>query len=451
MKKFFSRCFLLVLVSFFSFTFLHSAYAQEDFLFERLPLASASATGYDQNVPFSEATHQLVSLNPFLFTKPLQSELLFATNDNDTYTVVHDKEWSHLSGGTTWVGYLKEQGKAYRVFITKAKGGAVSGSIKTPAGTYRLRQGTEGIWLIDEKALDLTPAPFGEDGLQMPAERGFENAAPESSSDDAAPDDTIVDIMVLYSPGLASSYPDSALTARLDLLLAITNQAYVDSGISMYLRMVHSEEIAYSETGFNSQALQDLTDGNGVFSGVAAMRNTYGADLVSFIRPYHQPTNGGCGSAWVITGTGRDDLGFSVISDGDDSAGSNFFCSNYTWSHELGHNMGCAHDRANAGIPGIYTYSYGYGFPGFSGTIMSYINPEVPYFSNPDLILCDDGNPGNGNPDPCGVDESDQLNGANNALTHNNTRPGTSAFRATVVPLQKVNIAPFVFPLLFDP
>jgi len=35
----------------------------------------------------------------------------------------------------------------------------------------------------------------------------------------------------------------------------------------------------------------------------------------------------------------------------------------YTFGHELGHNMGLMHDRANSSFPGAYPYAYGHQEP----------------------------------------------------------------------------------------
>ncbi|MBL8747112.1 MAG: hypothetical protein JNK58_12250, partial [Phycisphaerae bacterium] len=63
-------------------------------------------------------------------------------------------------------------------------------------------------------------------------------------------------------------------------------------------------------------------------------------------------------------------------------------CGNYVYAHELGHNMGCAHDRNNAG-GASHPFAYGYRTPGNSyRTVMAY-SPGVwsPYFSNPNVIF----------------------------------------------------------------
>src|SRR4030095_17019931 len=64
-----------------------------------------------------------------------------------------------------------------------------------------------------------------------------------------------------------------------------------------------------------------------------------------------------------------------------------FAVGNYTFAHELGHNMGCAHDRQNSSGHGAFAYSYGYRFTGNDNTlyrtVMSYApGTRIPYFSN---------------------------------------------------------------------
>jgi hypothetical protein len=65
-------------------------------------------------------------------------------------------------------------------------------------------------------------------------------------------------------------------------------------------------------------------------------------------------------------------------------------------AHELGHNMGSAHDRRNASGPASQLFSFGYQFKGRSNEIWHTImavtrDREIPFFSNPQLTF--DGKP----------------------------------------------------------
>ena len=63
-----------------------------------------------------------------------------------------------------------------------------------------------------------------------------------------------------------------------------------------------------------------------------------------------------------------------------------------TFAHELGHNLGMAHDIANAGTGQEVAYAHGYSCGG-SGTVMSYTWPKLLQFSDPDVL---------NNGEPCG-------------------------------------------------
>ena len=81
---------------------------------------------------------------------------------------------------------------------------------------------------------------------------------------------------------------------------------------------------------------------------IHTLRNHYGADQVVLITADADS----CGIAYVMqtVSTSFAPYAFSVVHDD-----SSYAClSNSSFAHELGHNQGDAHDRANTSSPGAY-------------------------------------------------------------------------------------------------
>ena len=378
-----------------------------------------------------------VRLNRAIADLPLRAKARFSLPFGVSYELVYDGRQDHPSGNVTWSGYLKEYGDDYRAVITFGEEGT-SGRILTPDGEFLIESDAGGEWLVDPQAAGLKPMEAGDDaiiplpeGIQMPLLNSKRGAGAQAVPMAADTTSATIDVMILYTPGLASRL-GSGLSARLDQLVALSNQAYRDSGVYINLRLVHKEQVNYSDTTTNDAALNALTNGSDpALAGVANLRTSKGADLVSLIRPFNNTTSGGsCGVAWVGGYGGQPisnyaNYGYSVIGDGRDVNGSGYYCLDLSFVHELGHNMGSLHDRANSGSGiGAYPYSYGYGVSGTFGTVMSYINPRIGKFSNP-AITCAGGI-------ACGIGET-ASNAANNALSLNNTRAGVATFRSEKV------------------
>src|SRR5436190_1143908 len=100
----------------------------------------------------------------------------------------------------------------------------------------------------------------------------------------------------------------------------------------------------------------------------------------------------------------------------------------YTFAHELGHNMGCAHDRQNSSSGGAFPYSYGYRFTGDDNNvyrdIMAYApGTRIANFSNPNVTY-------QGVATGVAVGAT---NAADNATSISNTMATVAAFRTPVV------------------
>jgi len=390
-----------------------------------------------------------VSLNPQMRDlTALPKAVYFSLPRGARYEVVQDNQMTHRSGNVTWVGYLRGYGNDYRALITTGQGRSF-GQILTPDGEFLVESDESGTWLIDVQAAGLTPGDLADDAvpslfgreetdINKPITNGmvrqmaepFNAMASLTAQPQAASNTTIdvmlnttIDVMLLYTAGMANRY-GAGLSTRLDNLIAIANQAYLDSQIQITLRLVRTVQVNYSDTTDNLTALNALTDGTDPgLALVKTVRDQYGADLVALLRPFSNATHGGCGVAWVNGYNGQPvssgkESGYAVVGDGKDVGGSAYYCLDLSLTHELGHNMGSVHDRANSSFQGAFSYSYGYGGTNF-GTVMSYINPRIGKFSSPN-ITCASGI-------ACGTVNDD------NARSLNNTRVDVANFRPTQV------------------
>ncbi|MEM1145268.1 MAG: reprolysin-like metallopeptidase [Pseudomonadota bacterium] len=191
-----------------------------------------------------------------------------------------------------------------------------------------------------------------------------------------------INLLVLYDPSLNNA------SQTIHGMVDDTNTYYVNSQIGVILQTAALVPLD-AGSGSNSAVLNELTTGS-FQSEVGSLRDLYRADMVAYIRPYDG--GGSCGTAWVIGSGGSTPnqntlRTFSVSVTMTGSSGQ-FFCSDNTLAHELGHNFGAAHNRENAGVPPRFSYGYGEGRAGEFGTIMSLLSPEVNLFSNPHLSNC---------------------------------------------------------------
>ncbi len=362
------------------------------------------------------------------FTLPIGGKLGMPLPGGRRMTAILDRIETHLNGDRTWIGHMEGMYSDYRVMITQGKGG-VFGSVNTPHGLYTVSTSKNGFSSLDDQPANQRSEfiSFHNDGRVPPRLPDIAHSVIEPVSNQFAENSTI-DVMVLYTPDMASRY--SPVDTLINDLIAKANQAYIDSQIGITVRLVYSSQVNYTVKNDNDAALDAVTDAtDAAFANVASLRDQYGADLVSVLRPFDRSSQNSCGVGWVGGAGGQSisryaPYGYSIVSYGNDVQGSRSYCSDYTLAHEMGHNMGSAHDRANSGSSGAFTYSYGYGISGTFGTIMSYISPKIGKFSNP-AVTC------NGN--PCGISESDPTSSANNALSLNNTRAAVAAFKPTKV------------------
>jgi hypothetical protein len=189
----------------------------------------------------------------------------------------------------------------------------------------------------------------------------------------------IITIMALYDQDAVTSlqeYGGGTILDTIEISVAEANEAYANCGINVQLDLVHTGLMDYNESGSLTTDLQWLA-GN---TNVTALQAQYGADVVTMMEGVNDPQY--TGMAYLLTGTGTQ--AFNVVE-------ALYSVNDYVLAHEVGHNLGCAHDTANAPSPGAYAYSYGCNFGPVStntgqpayGTIMCYPGIRVGMFSSP--------------------------------------------------------------------
>ena len=273
--------------------------------------------------------------------------------DGTRFAVEGASEVRHPNGDRSFAGTVAGAGALYGVLLTVGEE-ASFGSFDTPAGRWRLEaRGSEG-WLLDVQHAGLRLEAADGHALQPPA--GAAGRVSRVVPGDKAAAATTIDVLFLYDADFASRYPGTAAQTRINHLVAVANQAFADSGVSLALRLRAADQTPYiGPSGDNGVALQQMAetlDGqSSAFPGLQARRAALGADLVTLVRPHDIETRGSCGIAYFPNGNAA--YGVNVLSD---SFSGWSLCSDDVYAHEVGHNLGAEHqDGANSPNAGFGT------------------------------------------------------------------------------------------------
>jgi hypothetical protein len=189
---------------------------------------------------------------------------------------------------------------------------------------------------------------------------------------------TVVTVMWMYTPSARSVWGASKLKSMVAGAVVSANLALLNSKAGFTIKCVG---IFAAEGYYVDDHMAALSDMNaGRVPGLLQKRDDYRADLVQLI--VEDPEFCGYGNVMDMRTSAFEKFGYSTVY-------SQCF-STFSHIHEIAHNMGCSHDKSNAGATSVpYAVGYRYcGAPGDFRSVMSYScsdSTRVPYFSNPDV------------------------------------------------------------------
>lgn len=293
--------------------------------------------------------------------------------------------------------------------ILIVNGGSVRGSILDDGEKLEIEPFGPGLVLLEIDQQGFVP----EADPTVPEELGPEQ---DGGSLQDQPWPPIIDIMVVYTQ--LAALEDASIEDTIILAETETNDSYKNSGIGARVRVVHTEQVDYTEISDIFASRNQLQDPNdGVLDHVHSLRDVHKADIVGLVVG---DAVSHCGVAYIME---KPDINFAPYG---------FFvvrrsCATgyYSFGHELGHILSARHDKAvdpTVGVP--FSFNHGHLAPNCGiRTAMGYQNgctaegvncSRKPFYSNPNVEV-----------EGCTLGSKD----ANNALTINSTAPIVATFR----------------------
>ncbi|MCC6232366.1 MAG: hypothetical protein IT580_06955 [Verrucomicrobiales bacterium] len=192
----------------------------------------------------------------------------------------------------------------------------------------------------------------------------------------------VVDIAFLYTAAAQQGAGgDAGIRALVGLALLESNDAYERSEARVRLRRVLIQSTDYLESGSLSTDLSRLSRADdGWLEEAYVVRDEYGADVVCLVTE-SEDSNQFAGMANQLL-----DVKPASVARGFTACLRPYLVGNYTLPHEVGHLLGCNHDRENASS-GLELWSHGTRVTvegSVYRTVMAY-RPglQFPYVSNP--------------------------------------------------------------------
>lgn len=292
------------------------------------------------------------------------------------YSVEYERFERDDFGHQSWVGRIV--GDPLSTVTMTWKDDVLSGGVQVRDALYRVRS-ADGRTMIEQ----LDPASFGEERPPLIPPTGAIEAPLDNEPSRLAAGE-VVDVAVYYTAAArAAEGGQAAIETLIARGVSDSNTAFARSNIQATIRLVGAGELA----GFVENA-SDMGNDLRAFTShptVAAARSAAQADLMHLV--VANPAGNACGIGW---------LGPNATYAHAVTARQCY--SQFTFTHETGHNFGNHHAPEDGASGGFRAYSFGYKNCGAGTpfrTVMAYActngaarilnlsNPAVGYLSLP--------------------------------------------------------------------
>jgi len=290
--------------------------------------------------------------------------------------------------------------RSFRSFFTiTVVGDAAAGTFHIPGARdlVRLRYGgPNGLHYLHEVEIGPEDECAGEALIEFePGEREVELVDLDSRLEEirrppnadplllggCGPLDPTFDVMLIYSDDArAAAGGTNAIRAECIDAVEVMELTYLSCSVLIRTNIVYLAEVSYNESGRSYQNhLDSLIDtDDGILDGIHSTRNSVEADFVSLI--VADDESGGLGRCWSSAADAMSVCNWTVVAD------------NFTLAHEVGHNIGCAHNPEDAESCEPTEYGYGHNFyvpdeDMWRHSVMAYSrngSTRIPYYSSPD-------------------------------------------------------------------
>ena len=296
-------------------------------------------------------------------------------------------------------------GSATFAFVAEEEAYELVGIIEdTDSGSLRVGPLSSGQYLVEETASATLSGPSMravDDTIIAPPVGEFEPLEEkESCGGELCPAVGNAAMTVSLLVGMANNTgPISAAKKEMAGWVAQTNAALLQSRMQARIQLLDVVAVGYRQVmnDLMTADIENLGAGVGPLKTLHTQRDSIGADLVALVVPEAavDAATGGwvCGLGYVGLKSGTPDNVFSV--------NAKPCLNDYTLQHEIGHNLGSAHDpeSSDAVLRSIVPpYAYGHRVPGMARDIMAYYcepsdcaqrnqfaNPNVPFLRTPSI------------------------------------------------------------------